>query len=114
MASRLSLAWSTTTGSNGGLTGVLGIDIAGLPPDDEVFADWSDNSVRAPVIADFRTDSNGTAVQSSVDVGRLAESRGVGISLSAASVPNQPLWAASSLASGLSASHPTHSLSNAR
>ena len=78
-------------GTSGGLVGVLTVSVGGLPPNDEVFVNWSNNSVRAPVIAGFSTDSRGTAIQSSVDVGRLGEVRGVEIVLSAASVPNQSL-----------------------
>ena len=72
--------------------------VGGLPPNDQVFVNWSNNYVRAPVIADFQTDSSGAAIQSSVGVGRLAEVRGVEIVLSAASVPN-PSWGASNPAS---------------
>lgn len=78
-------------GTSGGLTGVLTVSVGGLPPNDEVFVNWSNNYVRAPVIASFQTDSMGTAIQSSVDVGRLGEVRGVEIVLSAASVPNPVL-----------------------
>lgn len=78
-------------GISGGLVGVLTVSVGGLPPDDEVFVNWSNNHVRAPVIADFRTDSGGKAIQSSVDVGRLGEMGGVQIVLSAASVPNPAL-----------------------
>jgi hypothetical protein len=78
-------------GTSGGLIGVLTVSVGGLPPNDEVFLNWSDNYVRAPVIASFQTDSEGTAIQSSVDVGRLGEVRGVEIVLSAASVPNPAL-----------------------
>ena len=76
-------------GTSGGLIGVLTVSVGGLPPNDEVFVNWSNNSVRAPVIASFATDSNGAAVQSSVEVGRLGEVKAVEIVLSAASVPNQ-------------------------
>jgi hypothetical protein len=78
-------------GTSGGLVGVLTVSVGGLPPNDEVFVNWSNNSVRAPVIASFATDSNGAAIQSSVHVGRLGEVRGVEIVLSAASVPNAAL-----------------------
>ena len=78
-------------GTSGGLIGVLTVSVRGLPPNDEVFVNWSNNYVRPPVIADFQTDSKGTAIQSSVDVGRLGEVRGVEIVLSAASVPNPSL-----------------------
>jgi hypothetical protein len=78
-------------GTSGALTGVLTVNVGGLPTDDEVFVNWSNNYVRAPVIAGFQTDSSGKALQSSVDVGRLAEVRGVEIVLSAASVPNPAL-----------------------
>lgn len=78
-------------GTSGELKGVLTVNVGGLPPADEVFVNWSNNYVRAPVIAGFRTDSSGNAIRSSVDVGRLAEVRGVEIVLSAASVPNPAL-----------------------
>jgi hypothetical protein len=78
-------------GTSGGLTGVLTVYVSGLPPNDEVFVNWSNNYVRAPVIASFATDSEGASIQSSVDVGRLGEVRGVEIVLSAASVPNPAL-----------------------
>lgn len=78
-------------GTSGGLIDVLTVSVGGLPPNDEVFVNWSNNSVRAPVIASFTTDSNGAAIQSSVEVGRLGEVKAVEIVLSAASVPNQSL-----------------------
>ncbi len=78
-------------GTSGGLTGVLTVSVGGLPPNDAVFVNWSNNYVRVPVIAWFETDPRGTAIQSSVDVGRLGEVRGVEIVLSAASVPNPVL-----------------------
>ncbi len=78
-------------GSSGALHGVLAVSVGGLPPNDEVFVNWSNDHVRAPVIASFETDSSGTAVQSSVNVGRLGEVRGVEIVLSAADVPNPVL-----------------------
>jgi hypothetical protein len=75
-------------GTSGRLTGVLTVSVGGLPANDEIFVNWSNDSVRAPVIAAFQTDSRGNAMQSSVEVGRLGEVRGVEIVLSAASVPN--------------------------
>jgi hypothetical protein len=78
-------------GTSGGLTGVLTVSVGGLPPNDAVFVNWSNNYVRVPVIASFETDSKGTAIQSSLDVGRLGEVRGVEIVLSAQSVPNPVL-----------------------
>jgi hypothetical protein len=78
-------------GTSGGLTDVLTVSVGGLPPSDAVFVNWSNNYVRVPVIASFETDSKGTAIQSSVDVGRLGEVRGVEIALSAQSVPNPVL-----------------------
>ena len=78
-------------GTSGDLNGVLAVSVGGLPPNDNVFVNWADNDVRAPVIAGFRTDSEGTAIQSSVQVGRLGEVRGVEIILSAADVPNTTL-----------------------
>lgn len=70
---------------------VLTVSVGGLPPDDEVNVNWSNDHVRAPVIADFATDSKGNAIQSSVDVGRLGEVRGVEIVLTASAVPNPVL-----------------------
>ncbi len=78
-------------GTSGGLTGVLTVRVGGLPPSEAVFVNWSDNDVRAPVIASFKTDSEGTAIPSSVDVGRLGEVRGVEVVLSSATVPNPVL-----------------------
>jgi hypothetical protein len=78
-------------GTSGGLTGVLTVYVGGLPPNDEVNVNWSNNFIRAPVIADFATDVNGNAIQSSVDDGRLGEVRGVEIVLTAAAVPNPVL-----------------------
>jgi hypothetical protein len=78
--------------TSGGLsTSVLTVSVGGLPPDDEVNVNWSNDHARAPVIADFATDSTGAAIQSSVYVGRLGEVRGVEIVLSAAAVPNPVL-----------------------
>jgi hypothetical protein len=78
-------------GTSGGLVGVLTVRVRGLPPDDEIFVNWSNDHVRAPVIASFETGTDGTPIQSSVSVGRLGESRGVEIVLSAASIPNPAL-----------------------
>ena len=78
-------------GTSGGLTGVLTVSAGGLPPNDAVDVNWSNDYVRVPVIAGFKTDSKGTAIQSSVDVGRLGEVRGVEIVLTAASVPDSVL-----------------------
>jgi hypothetical protein len=78
-------------GSSGGLAHVLTVSVSGLPPNDEVVVNWSNDHMRAPVIASFKTDATGTAVQSSVDVGRLGEVRGVEIVLTASSVPNAVL-----------------------
>jgi hypothetical protein len=78
-------------GTSGELSGVLTVKVGGLPPNEDVFVNWSDNYVRAPVIASFRTGSNGAAMQSSVDVVRLAEVKGVQIVLSTATVPNPSL-----------------------
>jgi hypothetical protein len=78
-------------GTSGGLTGVLTVSVRGLPPNDEIFVNWSNDHVRAPVIASFKTDSKGIGIQSSVDVGRLGEVRGVEVVLSASIVPNPVL-----------------------
>ncbi|HEX4175618.1 MAG TPA: DUF4232 domain-containing protein [Acidimicrobiales bacterium] len=78
-------------GTSGRLTHVLTLTVSGLPPDDEVNVNWSNDHVRAPVIASFKTDSGGTAIQSSLDVARLGEVRGVEIVLTASSVPNPVL-----------------------
>jgi hypothetical protein len=78
-------------GTSGDLNGVLAVSVGGLPPNDNVFVNWADNDVRAPVIAGFKTDSEGRAIQSSVQVGRLGEVRGVEIILTAADVPNPTL-----------------------
>jgi hypothetical protein len=78
-------------GTSGKLTGVLAVSVGGLPRDDEVFVNWSNDHVRAHVIASFGTDAAGASIQSSVQVGRLGEVRGVEVDLSAASVPNPVL-----------------------
>jgi hypothetical protein len=78
-------------GTSRRLTGALTMSVGGLHPNDAVFVNWSNDSVRVPVIASFETDSEGAAIQSSVDVGRLGEVRGVAIVLTAASVPNPVL-----------------------
>lgn len=78
-------------GTSGGLTGVLTVRVGGLPPNDAVNVNWSNDHVRVPVIGSFETDSQGIAIPSSVDVGRLGEVRGVEIVLTAASVPNPVL-----------------------
>jgi hypothetical protein len=78
-------------GTSGDLSGVLTVNVGGLPPDDDVFVNWSDNDVRAPVIAEFKTDAGGKSMQSSLEVGRLGEVRGVAIILTAAAFPNPTL-----------------------
>ena len=78
-------------GTSGGLSGVLTVRVGGLPPNEDLFVNWSNNYVRAPVIAYFKTNSNGVAIESSVDVARLAEMKGVEIVLSTATVPNPSL-----------------------
>jgi hypothetical protein len=75
-------------GSSGNLAGVLTVSISGLPPNDEVNVNWSNDHVRVPVIGGFETDSKGTSIQSSVVVSRLGEVRGVEVVLTAAPVPN--------------------------
>jgi hypothetical protein len=75
-------------GTSGGLSGVLMVSVSGLPPNDKVFVNWSNDHIRVPVIASFETDSEGAAAQSSVVVGRLGEVRGVEVLLSAERVPN--------------------------
>jgi hypothetical protein len=76
---------------SGELTGVLTVGVGGLPPDDEVYVAWSNDHVRAPDIADFATDSKGTSIQSSVEVSRLGEVRGVEVWLLAVMIPNPVL-----------------------
>ncbi len=78
-------------GTSGGLSGVLSVRVGDLPPNEDVFVNWSNNYVRAPVIAYFKTNPNGVAIQSSVDVGRLAEVKGAEIVLSTATVPDPSL-----------------------
>jgi hypothetical protein len=77
------------TGSN--LKDVLTVTVGGLPPSGEVIVNWSNNHVRAPAIADFATDRNGVAIQSSVYVVRLGEVKGVEVILTAATAPNPVL-----------------------
>ncbi len=67
------------------------VKVGGLPLNGDVSVNWSNNHVRVPVIAYFKTNSHGVAIQSSVDIGRLAEEGGVEIVLSTATVPNPPL-----------------------
>jgi hypothetical protein len=78
--------------TTGGLTRVLTVAVGGLPSNSEVYVDWSNDHVRGYIIASFQTDSAGTANQSSVNVGRLAEVRGVEIVLESTSVPPTSLW----------------------
>ena len=78
-------------GTSGGLTGALTVSVGNLPPNDAVNVNWSNDHVRVPVLAGFETDSKGTAIQSTVDVDRLGEVRGVEIVLTAASVPTPEL-----------------------
>jgi hypothetical protein len=78
-------------GTNGHLVGAFTVNVEGLPPDEDVNINWSNNYVRASVVAALQTNSTGGTVQSSVIVARLAEVRGVEIVLGAATVPNQPL-----------------------
>jgi hypothetical protein len=78
-------------GTSGELTGVLTVGVGGLPPDDEVYVAWSNDHVRAPDIAAFATDSKGTSLQSSVEVSRLGEVRGVEVWLLAVMIPNPVL-----------------------
>ena len=78
-------------GSSGVLTGSLMVNVGGLPPSDVVFVNWSNERVRAPVIASFETDTEGSAIQSSLEIGRYGEVRSVEIVLSAASVPDPVL-----------------------
>ena len=78
-------------GTSGDLAGALMVGVSGLPPNDEVNVNWSNDHVRVPVIASFETDARGIAIPSSVDVGRLGEVRGVEIVLTAASAPNPVL-----------------------
>jgi hypothetical protein len=73
------------------LTGVLTVSVGGLQPDEWVYVAWSNDHVRSPVIALFRTDSNGTAIQSLVEVDRLGEVRGVEVILLAKAIPNPVL-----------------------
>jgi hypothetical protein len=78
-------------GTSGGLAGALSVTVSGLPSNTVVLVNWADNSVRAPVIAAFRTDSGGASVPTSVVIGRLGEVRGVEIVLAAEGVPNPSL-----------------------
>jgi hypothetical protein len=78
-------------GTSGELPGVLAVNVGDLPPNDQVNVNWSNDHVRVPVIAELETDSNGAAMPSSVEVGRLGEVRGEEIVLTAASVPNPVL-----------------------
>ena len=45
-------------GTSRGLSGVLAVEVGGLPPHEDVLVNWSNNFVRAPVIAYFKTNSN--------------------------------------------------------
>lgn len=78
-------------GTSGSLTGVLTVRISGLPANDEVNVNWSNDHVRVPVIGEFKTDAKGTSIQSSVIVSRLGEVRGVEVVLAAANIPNPVL-----------------------
>jgi hypothetical protein len=78
-------------GTRGGLTDVLTVSVGGLPSNDAVDVNWSNDHVRVPVIASFETDSRGLAIPSSVNVGRLGEARGAEVVLTAASILNPVL-----------------------
>jgi hypothetical protein len=67
--------------------GVLTVAAAGLPPNVPVYVDWSNNYIRGYIIASFKTDPVGTPIPSSVNIGRLAEVRGVEIVLESTTVP---------------------------
>lgn len=67
--------------------GVLTVAVAGLPPDNVVYVDWSNDHIRGYIIASFRTDSAGTSIPFSVSMGRLAEVRGVEMVLESVSIP---------------------------
>jgi hypothetical protein len=66
---------------------VLTIAVAGLPPNNLVYVDWSNDHIRGYIIASFETDSAGTPIPSSVSMGRLAEVRGVEMVLESVSIP---------------------------
>ena len=65
---------------------VLTVAIGGLPPDSGVYVDWSNDHIRGYIIASFSTDSTGTPTPS-VNLGRLAETRGVEMVLESVTVP---------------------------
>jgi hypothetical protein len=67
------------------------VNVGGLPPNEAIFVNWSNDHIRVPVIASFMTDPNADSIQSSVGVSRLGEVRGVEIVLTAASFPNPVL-----------------------
>ena len=67
--------------------GVLTAAVAGLPPDNVVYVDWSNDHIRGYIIGSFKTDSAGTPIPSSVRIGRLAETRGVELVLESVSIP---------------------------
>jgi hypothetical protein len=75
-------------GSAGHLVpGVLTAAVAGLPPNSEVYVDWSNDHIRGYIIASFRTDFAGAPIPSSVSMGRFAETRGVEMVLESVSIP---------------------------
>ncbi len=67
--------------------GSLTLAVGGLPPNSVVYVDWSNDHIRGYIIGSFTTDSAGTPVQSSLSMGRLAETRGVEMVLESVSVP---------------------------
>ena len=66
---------------------ILTAAVAGLPPDNLVYVDWSNDYIRGDIIGSFKTDSAGTPIPSSVNMGRLAETRGVEMVLESGSIP---------------------------
>jgi hypothetical protein len=69
------------------LPGLLAVAVTGLPRDNVVYVDWSNDHVRGYIIASFKTNSAGMPIPSSVSVGRLAEVRGVEMVLESVSIP---------------------------
>jgi hypothetical protein len=79
-----------TGGASGDLSHAMTVMVGGLPPNSYVYVNWSNDHIRAPIIAGFSTDSTAAVIQSSVEVSRLGEVRGVEIVLSGGSPDVMP------------------------
>jgi hypothetical protein len=66
---------------------VLTVAIGGLPPNNEVYVDWSNDHIRGYIIGSFSTNTEGTPIPASISMGRFAEVPGVEMVLESTTVP---------------------------